>query len=148
MRTLIYELVEESNKIEGIIRKPTKEELDEFIRFMDLKELSIDELKRFVSVYQPNATLRERHGLDVRVGSHVPPKGGFEVVRQLYTLLERINNGERDAYSLHVEYETLHPFTDCNGRSGRMLWAWLVGYDGLNLGFLHKWYYMSLARRQ
>src|SRR3990167_7559545 len=94
----VYKFVEESNKIEGIIRKPTKEELEEFRRFMGLKELSIDELKRFVSVYQPNAVLRERYGLDVRVGEHVPPKGGFEVVRQLYTLLERINKGERNAY--------------------------------------------------
>ena len=47
----------------------------------------------------------------------------------------------------HVEYETLHPFTDCNGRSGRMIWLWqMLKQDRLvaGLSFLHSWYYSSL----
>ena len=49
------------------------------------------------------------------------------------------------AYVLHCRYESLHPFTDGNGRSGRALWLWMMGgIEEAPLGFLHTWYYQSL----
>ena len=137
----------ESNQIEGIHRPPTDPELDEFDRFIKLDVITTTDLVKFVSVYQPNAILRDRLGLDVRVGNHIAPAGGPKIRQQLDLLTELANVGHHSAYDLHVRYETLHPFTDGNGRSGRMLWAWRMGEEGaLSLGFLHRFYYQTLDK--
>jgi len=142
---MIYEFVTESNRIEGIKRPPTKSELDEFIRFMALNTITVDELVKFVKVYQPDAVLRDKPGLNVRVGNHVPPRGGPHITHQLADLLEQATLMTDSAFKHHLEYETLHPFTDGNGRSGRMIWAWQV--RDLSHGFLHLFYYQALANR-
>lgn len=144
----VRELVRESNRIEGITRDPTAEEVAEFERFLELSALNLDELKSFVRVYQPNAVLRDRAGLNVRVGNHVPPPGGPEMPHAVASLLFRIQRG-MDPHAAHCEYETLHPFTDGNGRSGRMVWYWHMRQDGRwrmaeQLGFLHAFYYQTL----
>jgi len=55
-------------------------------------------------------------------------------------------------YLIHHAYETLHPFMDGNGRSGRILWACqMLAHDyspGLALGFLHCFYYQALSHGQ
>lgn len=134
----------ESNGIEGINRAPTEEEKEEFRRFMLLKEVTIDELEQFVRVYQPNAQLRDKVGVPgVRVGNHIAPPSGPQIRSMLNHLLFEIKEG-KSAFETHVAYETIHPFTDGNGRSGRMLWAWQMGRDRLSLGFLHMFYYQTL----
>jgi hypothetical protein len=85
------EMVAESNRIEGIDRPPTDAEIREHERFVGLDKMSISELQNFVGVYQPNARLRSIPGLNVRVGSHVPPKGGEHIVAQLQALVTDIN---------------------------------------------------------
>lgn len=139
------DFVKESNMIENIHRPPSKAEMQEFFRFMQLQSVSIAEMMRFVKVYQPNARLRDRDGLNVYVGNHFPPPGGMRIVYALEEIMAKANGvcvAER-AYNIHHEYETLHPFTDGNGRSGRMLWCWMMR-DVPYLGFLHTWYYQSL----
>lgn len=135
------DFIRESNHIEGIHRDPTYAEIDEFHRFMALQKITVSELEAFVSVYQPGAVLRDKPGLNVRVGSYYPPKGGPDIRARLEGLLDCCDKS--DPYFTHVEYERIHPFTDGNGRSGRMLWAWQM--REFPLGFLHHFYYQTLA---
>jgi len=138
--------IAESNKIEGIHRDPTDAEKKEFRRFMLLKQVTVEDVEQFVRVYQPDAVLRDKTSIPgVRVGNHIAPPSGPEIRSELNQLLFYANERDISAYYAHIAYETLHPFTDGNGRSGRMLWAWQVGENRLSLGFLHKFYYQTLS---
>jgi len=141
----VEELVAESNRIEGIHRPPTVAELAEFERFMSLESVSIADLQKFVSIYQPGAVLRQFPGLDVRVGDHVPPPGGPAIIYELDSLL--CKSRCESAWRIHTLYENLHPFTDGNGRSVRVLWYWMMrgDYRAQQYGFLHLFYYQTLA---
>lgn len=140
-----YERVAESNSIEAIERPPTDAEISEHERFVTLEELSVSELETFLRIYQPNARLRSRRGMNVRVGPHVPPDGGEHIVAQLQALLIDINVRKVGAWETHLRYEKLHPFSDGNGRSGRAIWYWQMrNSTRVDLGFLHAFYYQTL----
>jgi Fic/DOC family protein len=140
------DFIRESNRIEGVKREPTEAEADEFYRFMGLNTVSAKDMVEFVKVYQPNAQLRNRAGLDVMVGGYYPPKGSPMILGRLESILEDAHSPKYGAYKIHQAYEELHPFTDGNGRSGRMLWMWMMG--DAPLGFLHTWYYQSLSNNR
>ena len=135
--------VTESNRIEGIHRPPTVDEVDATAAWLNEPFPEIEHLDRLVSVYAPGHCLRDRDGLDVRVGNYIAPRGGPEIRTRLVELLYRATR-ERiiSPWAAHIEYERLHPFTDGNGRSGRALWLWMMGEAPL--GFLHHFYYQTL----
>lgn len=139
--------VRESNAIEGITRRPTDAEVAAHRAF--LKEgPTVAAFVALVAVLQPNAVLRDRPEVPgVRVADHVAPPSGPLIRAQLEDLVSRAVDGD-PPYEVHLAYETLHPFTDGNGRSGRALWLWQMLEDGdplWTLGFLHAWYYQSLS---
>ena len=186
MAFTLNEFIRESNRIEGIVRDPTQDEIDAHTHFLSVIEITSADVENFVHLIQPNAVLRDKVGLDVCVGDHIPPAGGPNIREKLNQLLYTVNDATyrsqridslqkmledaphdpiaavllaeelqrptnskvriKQAYTLHHEYETLHPFTDGNGRSGRVLWLWMLGgIKNTPLGFLHHWYYQSLS---
>ena len=67
----------------------------------------------------------------------------------LGALLDDVNCERIDAWNAHVRYESIHPFTDGNGRSGRVIYRWQVRSPLMaDLGFLHAFYYQTLRNCQ
>jgi len=164
--TTLWEFLRESNSIEGYTLVTHKEE-DTARDFLALDKITISDVANFVNVttisHGKMAVIRAVHGLDVYGGGHYPPSGGPEIAIKLNEILSRINNrrhpediNDQDckvcnfvlAYDIHCLYEDLHPFTDGNGRSGRLIWLYLMGgqewLDAAPYNFLQCFYYQSL----
>lgn len=149
MRSLDF--IRESNAIEGIHREPLASEIAAHQKFWLLEKISIDDLVEFVTtiLYPPftSSPLRAKPGMDVYIGRYVPPKGGEAVPLRLAAIIASMI--VYDPYHTHRDYESLHPFMDGNGRSGRALWAWHmmeIGRDPFAMPFLQRWYYDSLSQ--
>lgn len=141
----------ESNQIEGITESIFHlQHLGSLLDFMEINVLTVEDMVKFVKDNEPYAELRDRKGLNVKIGREYPPNGGPEMRANLESVLAEANANTRHPFGVHVAYEKLHPFTDCNGRSGRALWLWQMvrkgylypGYQGI--GFLQNFYYQSL----
>ncbi len=151
----LTDFVIESNLIEGIDRPALPTEIEAYKEFLGLAKITVADLEAFVDVIQPGAKLRREVGMDVGVGDYIPPtplnlrqltqpRGGAMIESELLIILGRIDGSSLTPYEAHIRYERLHPFLDGNGRSGRVLWLWMMGGKS-PLGFLHSFYYQTLS---
>lgn len=143
--------VRQSLQIEGIHRDPTDRELELHNQFLSIICPTVDQLQSAVSVLEPGARLRDvKDGGGVRVGRHRPKPNGPEIRTDLEKLLSELML--LSSHELYCRYESIHPFTDGNGRSGRLLWLWRVvdepeGWHALlhpGRSFLEVFHYQTL----
>ncbi|UFK26723.1 hypothetical protein [Roseobacter phage RDJL6] len=139
----LWQFMRESNYIEGI-PETNHDDLDAH-RMLLREGPTVQSVSGFVMMIEPRARLRKVTGLDVQVGSHVAPRGGPQVEQGLRDILLHTLAG--DPFQVHRRYLNLHPFTDGNGRSARAIWLYMMLRLGFPVarGFMHEWYYQSLA---
>ncbi len=146
--TLLDSFLKESNAIEGIF-EVRAEEWEAAHSFLWLDEIRVADLANYVNI-TARGKLRTDLGMNVWVGidNYLPPFGGEEVEQELKTLIAAVNEEMTHPWRIHIQYERLHPFTDGNGRSGRLLWAWQMLNEnirpGLSHGFLETYYRQTL----
>jgi len=134
----------QSNEIESIT-SPIRHAIHKAALETLLKHsvIDIEAIRKFVAIVEPSATYRAESKVTVWIGG----KEGLspsKINSKLVLVLAAINSGEGTTYKSHLDYQNIHPFTDCNGRSGRAIWLWqkhnLNNYTGRNL-FLQEYYY-------
>lgn len=107
--SFIFGFLRESNRIEGE-GPPTAAQILAAERFLALDSLTVDDLCALAESITDRGKLRDKPGMDVRVGSHRPPPGSPRMRQALKGVLDLARPGAWAPYDVHVEFESLHPF--------------------------------------
>lgn len=146
--TKLYRFIKESNMIERITRMKAGE-WQEYNTFLALDKINTDDLEKFLKVIQPDAVLRDHVGHNVYVGGYTPPDGGPWMRENLWNLLKDAQEDTGQWHAIHHRFELMHPFSDGNGRLGRLVWLWMRLKANMLMDnqypFLQQWYYDSLS---
>lgn len=154
--------LKESYAIEGIHNRVPMQDILAALDFMKNPATNVErlatELCNWVDLIQPFCVLRTLTGQDVQVGNHVAPPGGGQIRLSFEQLIDATQQSQEEeglvvsVFEVHRRYQNLHPFTDGNGRSGRLLALRHAYFQDkrtyemmTTLGWLHTWYYLSLS---
>jgi len=108
-------------------------------------------IKIFQKIKESDAEIRRTTGTKLADGSgkviYTPPEGEQLIRKLLYNLEQFINNDSNidpliKSAIIHYQFEAIHPFTDGNGRAGRMiliLYLILQKYLSLPVLFLSRY---------
>jgi Fic family protein len=87
-----------------------------------------------MNAIRPDAGAYRRHAVRI-VGSHVPTSNFLKVPDHMRELMEGVRrpsaNVPEQMAATHVRFEQIHPFSDGNGRVGRLLMAAMLLRSGL-----------------
>lgn len=92
------------------------------------KDIRIDTIKRIGRLINKNINEIDgfrKENVFIRGAEHIPPKAS-EVIRLLNEAIYEYNKSKstetfNDIAKLHIAFERIHPFSDGNGRTGRVL---------------------------
>ena len=115
----VVAFVRHSNRLAGITREPTPAEIGAHRGLLAAKTLRVENLELFVRHVESSAKLRADDA-----GGHCPASGASEMRADLETLVLAAQERLWSPPRLHDVYMRLRPFTDANGRSGRVFWLW------------------------
>jgi len=125
--SFVTTFLQESNAIENVHDEPALADAQKAWEYLESEsQLTHDVIKRAHRILlenrQPDIAGMYRT-VTVRVGNDVPPVPG-RVEKLLENLLPVIPETAAEALHWHVKFEKIHPFTDGNGRIGRLVYLW------------------------
>lgn len=128
--TDMFPYIQQSNLIENInSRAEDRRSALAWNWLMDQPAISLPVLfelhDRITKKQLPKSERGAFRKIQVYIGNHTPPPpeiAKYQATDWLWDLLE--HGMELDPKEMHIRFETIHPFVDGNGRTGRMLMWW------------------------
>jgi len=147
----IREFIKESNAIEDVW---TDEAIDESLEAWgyiseEVETLGLMDILIIHKVIMKNldpeiaGKFRSELGIDVQVGGRPCPRY-YEVGNKLSCWITSVNSKKIPIWDedmieeMHIQFENIHPFADGNGRSGRLIYAWMREKMGLPIHIIYE----------
>jgi Fic family protein len=155
--------IEEGHEIPATAQRPRREVANYFagLRFVEknaqhsaITHTKVLKLHRIMAgAVMDQGTAGQYRTIRVRVGSYVAPPPN-RVQPMMSELLEWWNKHEKvspilSSAIVHHQFETIHPFADGNGRTGRMLSLWELyrrGFDNHHIFSIDEFYWEDRPR--
>ena len=155
--------IEEGREIPATAQRPRREIANYFagLRFVEknakadlITHAKVLKLHRIMTdKVMDQGAAGEYRTIRVKVGDHIAPAPG-KVQPLMSELLEWWNKSSKispimSSAIVHHQFETIHPFADGNGRTGRMLSLWELyrrGFDSHHIFSIDEFYWEDRAR--